>query len=244
MIQLNQASFSYNTNKPNEFELSNINLEIKENETYGILGLSGCGKSTLLKCIAGIYNITSGAIKINTDKVSMVFQQNALFDSMTVYENIFFPIYEFNQNNSTWDMNDSKKQIEHYLKLVGLHEHQNKNSSELSGGMRKRLGIIRSLILNPNVLLYDEPTAGLDPITAHKITELIKELNDKNNITSVVVSSDYYNTVKMSDRIGMIIPKDKKYTLFDLGKTNDLKNSTNEFLQQFISGRSIGPLTI
>ncbi len=236
MIHINHLSFSYNSNDQSSFQLKEINLNVKENENYGIIGLSGSGKSTLLKCIANIFEPQSGSISLQNQNISMVFQQNALFDSMTVYENLAFPLNEFKKTNSD-DI------IFHFLESVGLKEHINKTPSELSGGMRKRLGIIRSLIIEPKILLYDEPTAGLDPITSHKITTLIQELNLKNKITSIIVSSDFLNLQRMTDRMGILVPMNGSSTLLDLGESKNIYNIKNEYLNQFIKGLSTGPLT-
>ncbi len=239
MIHVQSLQFSFDPNRIEEFSLIDINLNVSKDSQYGILGLGGSGKSVFLKCIADIFKPQSGSVQLGDTRISMLFQQNALFDSMTVYENLFFPLNELFPH-----LKNKKDKVLEFLGHVGLQDEMDLYPSELSGGMKKRLGISRALIVEPAIVLYDEPTAGLDPVTAHSITEFIRDLNTKNTITSVIVSSDYLNIQKMCTEVGIMIPYKGGHTLRHLGKGADLSNCRDEFFQQFIQGIESGPLTV
>ena len=182
--------------------LKGIDLQINEGETLAIIGRSGCGKSVLLKHIVALLFPDKGDVKIegksilNLDEKSLykirtqfgfLFQGAALFDSMTVEENVGLPLVE---NDNSISKIDIDKAVAEKLELVGLPGIQKLKPAELSGGMRKRVGLARALIANPKYILYDEPTTGLDPIMSDSIDQLIKDLSDKLNVTSIVVTHD------------------------------------------------------
>ncbi len=234
----------------NKKVLDNVNLEIKDGETLVIIGQSGCGKSVLLKHIVGLMKPDSGSIEFNgeniTDmpekriyelrkKIGMVFQNAALFDSMTVYENISLALYE----HSGYDEEKISQIVSNQLKHVNLKNTEKMMPVELSGGMRKRVGIARALAMNPDLLLYDEPTTGLDPITSDVINELIIETNKKLKITSIVVTHDMTSAYKIGDRIAMLY----KGKIIATDSVEKIKNTTDPVIHQFINGLATGPIT-
>lgn len=193
--------------------LKNVNLELFENENLVILGKSGAGKSVLIKCMIGLIKPDSGYINIlgydvnNLTpkelnelriKVGFSFQLSALYDSMTVRENLEFPL---KRNLKIYDKKILNEKVMKALEDVGLAQSAEQLPSELSGGMKKRIGIARTLILNPEIMLYDEPTAGLDPITAGEINELILEVRDKYKTASIIITHDLSCARTTSDRI-------------------------------------------
>ncbi|MEK6646925.1 MAG: ABC transporter ATP-binding protein [Candidatus Firestonebacteria bacterium] len=228
----------------------NLNLKINDRETLAIIGGSGCGKSVLLKHIIGIMKPDAGKIYIDDEDISnvdearlaeirkhfgMVFQGAALFDSLTIGENVSFALAR--------NTNISKKEIDRIvhekLALVGLGNIENMKPAELSGGMRKRVGIARAIAMEPNILLYDEPTTGLDPITADVINNLIVDLHRKIGITSVVVTHDMVSAYKISDRIAMMYGGE----IVINGTPDEIKNTKNPVVKQFITGSAVGPIT-
>jgi len=212
MIEIKNLHKSFGGNKV----LRGIDLTINTGESIAIIGKSGCGKSILLKNIVGLIMPDEGEIFVDGLSVNnlskeklydirkrfgFLFQGAALFDSMTVFENVSLPLVE---NNYNFTEEEIKKLVEEKLSLVGLPGTENLKPSELSGGMKKRVGLARALITNPKYILYDEPTTGLDPVTSDSIDELIKELNTKMNVTSIVVTHDIFSVQKTAERIAMI----------------------------------------
>src|ERR1051326_3921649 len=223
--------------------LRDFNLELKENENVVVLGKSGSGKSVLIKCIIGLMQPDSGNINVFGEevtnlshdaldkmrvKVGFLFQSNALYDSMTVRENLEFPLRRHWFKVSKEEMN---KLVMDALANVGLAETVDMMPAELSGGIRKRIALARTLILKPKIILYDEPTTGLDPITGKEISTLMKELAQKYNTSSLVISHDM-NCVKIvANRIVMLI--DGK--CYANGTYSELENSTDEKVKQFFN---------
>lgn len=196
--------------------LRGINLIIDEGETNVIIGKSGSGKSVLLKHIVGLLFPDKGYVKVGGEiidkndqkklysirrKFGYLFQGAALFDSMTVGENIALPIIENEQNITNKEL---EYKIERMLELVELPNTQNLKPAELSGGMKKRVGLARALITEPEYILYDEPTTGLDPIMSDSIDEMIQNLADRLNVTSIVVTHDMFSVKNVADEIAMI----------------------------------------
>ncbi|MBI4549303.1 MAG: ABC transporter ATP-binding protein [Candidatus Omnitrophica bacterium] len=230
--------------------LQGVNLEIRKGETLVIIGRSGCGKSVLLKHIIGLLHPDSGKILINQVntlalrgealnqfrlKISMVFQGAALFDSLTVMENVGFLLYEHSELTRA----EISKRVREKLRMVGLHGVENLMPSELSGGMKKRVGIARALCSEPSILLYDEPTTGLDPIMADAINTLINRFHAKLDVTSIVVTHDMTSAYKIADRIAMLY--DGK--IIALGTPDDIRNTLDPVVKQFITGEAVGPIT-
>ena len=213
--------------------LENLNVEIKAKEAFGIIGPSGAGKSILLKMIAGILEPTSGEIELRSEKVSMLFQKNALFDSCTLLENLLLPLAETLQIEDEPAIERSMQM----LKAVGLDQSANLYPDEISGGMQKRLGIARALIIEPEVILYDEPTAGLDPITSRSIAELMISLHRKNQTTLVMVTNDLQRAYQVSDRIAYCA--DRKLTV--VGSPDELKKTQDPVLRRFIYSNALHP---
>jgi phospholipid/cholesterol/gamma-HCH transport system ATP-binding protein len=221
--------------------LHDINLEFNEGETFVIMGPSGCGKSTLLRLIMGLIRPTSGWVEIDdfstaalSDrdwhqvryKMGMVFQSAALFDSMTVFDNVAFGLRRRGEKEE-----NIRTRVMDTLSIVGLDAGvAGKMPSDLSGGMKKRTAIARAIATEPPILLYDEPTTGLDPIIANTINELIGELQQKLHITSIVVTHDIISALKVADRIGLLYQGD----LVEVRNRSDLKNAGHPLLQQFL----------
>lgn len=225
----------------NNHVLIDFNLELYEGENLVVLGKSGSGKSVLIKCIIGLLKVDSGNIivfeknisemkvealdKIRSE-VGFLFQSNALYDSMTVRENLEFPLRR-HWNSKT--PNDVNILIVEALEDVGLIHTIEMMPSELSGGMRKRIALARTLILKPKIILYDEPTTGLDPITAKEIIELIKKIQTKYNTASLIISHDI-NCVKMASNRVAILIDGKCYVV---GTFDELQKNSDPKIHQF-----------
>ena len=229
--------------------LNGISLEIAKGETFVIMGGSGCGKSTFLRHVIGALTPDSGKIFLlgrdlstqsddEMDKlrrrIGMCFQSSALFDSMTVGENISLGLKEHTKlDKSVIDIVVKMK-----LEMVGLRGFEDLMPSQLSGGMRKRVGLARAIAMDPEIIFYDEPTAGLDPIVAGVVDKLIIDLSKKLNITSVVVTHDMKSVFSIADRVAMLY----EGRVLEVGSPEAIRNSKNEMVQQFINGSPDGPI--
>lgn len=246
MIKITDAYKSFDKKKV----LNGVNLEIKKGESVVIIGRSGCGKSILLKLIIGIMKADKGQVLIDGKDISslnerdlnnfrrkfgMLFQGAALFDSLDVGENVSFGLNE--QKKYPKDFID--KIVAEKLKLVGLPGVEKLSPSELSGGMRKRVGLARAIAANPEIVLYDEPTTGLDPIMADAIDSLISDLNRSLNVTSVTVTHDMRSAYKIADRIAMLY--EGKFIFY--GTPDEIRGTNDPVIRQFITGSSKGPIT-
>lgn len=238
MIEVIDLYKSFGDNKV----LQGINLTIEEGETFAIIGRSGCGKSVLLKHIVGLLEPDSGTVKFEGQDLSQVsendmykirtkfgflFQGAALFDSMNVEENVGLSLIE---NDFGFSQKEIDEKVAEKLELVGLSNIQKVKPSELSGGMRKRVGLARALINEPKYILYDEPTTGLDPVMSDSIDELVKELSEKLNVTSIVVTHDMFSVKNVADRIAMI--HDGK--IYFNGTPEEILNSEDAVIKGFI----------
>lgn len=229
--------------------LNGMSLEIYRGETFVIMGGSGCGKSTFLRHLIGALKPDSGRIyllgkdiaKLNQDemdklkkRIGMCFQSAALFDSMTVGENVALALKE----HTKLDKNVIDIVVKMKLELVGLRGFEDLMPAQLSGGMRKRVGLARAIAMDPEIVFYDEPTAGLDPIVAGVIDKLILDLSKKLSITSVVVTHDMKSVFSIADRIAMLY----EGRVLEVGSAEEMKRSVNQSVQQFISGSPDGPI--
>ncbi|MGQ3684889.1 MAG: ABC transporter ATP-binding protein [Candidatus Loosdrechtia sp.] len=220
-----------------------INLSVQEGEIISLLGGSGSGKSVLLKEIIGLMKPDKGDITVmghnvtqmNEDSlielrehVGMLFQGAALFDSLTVFENIAYPLREHLRLTER----EIRKRVSEKLNLVGLAGIENKMPDELSGGMKKRVGLARAIATDPDIILYDEPTTGLDPITAQRINDLIIDLQKKLGITSIVVTHDLHCVKTVSNRIAMLYNGE----IVAIGTWNELVKTDIQIVKDFISG--------
>lgn len=246
MIQLDHLVKTFGSQEV----LKDVNLDIRRGETMVIIGQSGGGKSVILKHMIGLLQPDAGEVSIdgitissptffNTEtirkKMGMLFQMGALFDSMDTGENIAFAVREHNPNMSEKDIRDM---VNEKLELINLKpEFRSKMPSELSGGMKKRVALARAIALNPEVVLYDEPTTGLDPITADVINDLIIDMQKKIGVTSVVVTHDMVSAYKVADRIAMLY--DGK--IIACGTPDQIRKSTNPYVRQFITGKRTLP---
>lgn len=226
----------------NKKVMQGVNLTITKGETIAIIGRSGCGKSVLLKHIVGLLEPDSGYVKVEgktikdldkkalyeiRKKFGFLFQGAALFDSMTVEENVALPLVESGENLSPKEISSI---VSEKLELVGLSNTQKLKPAELSGGMKKRVGLARALATDPEYIFYDEPTTGLDPVMSDSIDELIKDLSDKLNVTSIVVTHDMFSVKKTSDRIAMMHDGVIHFT----GTQDDFMNSNDDVIINFI----------
>ena len=231
--------------------LRGIDLTVEKGESMVVIGGSGSGKSVLLKHIIGILRPDAGKVLIDgvdlaqlkerelyevRKKFGMLFQMSALFDSMTVWENVGFALH---RNKSMHDK-EIKARATEKLKLVGLSGVENLMPAELSGGMKKRVGLARAIAHEPEILLYDEPTTGLDPIMADAINELIIEMRNTLSVTSVAITHDMNSAYKIADRIAMLY----EGRIIDTGSPDEIKNTGNPIVRQFITGSAVGPIKI
>ncbi len=230
--------------------LKGIDIDIQDGETFVIIGQSGSGKSVFLKLLIGLLKPDRGKIFIQGKDITemnnrqlnklrtefgMVFQYAALFDSLNVFENVAFSLME----HTDLDDENIRQRVQECLKLVGLEGIEEKMPAELSGGMKKRVAIARAIALNPKIILYDEPTAGLDPVVASSINKLIKELKHKTRTTSVVVTHDMKSAYEVGDRIAMLY----QGKLIEIGTPQEIQSTSNSVVRQFINGESEGPIT-
>lgn len=231
--------------------LRRLDLQVEKGETLAVMGMSGVGKSTLLKCIGGLLRPSAGQVMINgTDiarmpekhldairrRIGMVFQYAALFDSLNVYENVSFGL----RRHARMAEGDIAEVVNAKLSMVGLPRTERLMPSELSGGMQKRVGLARALAMEPDILLYDEPTAGLDPITSATIAELIVKTRDNLGVTSVVVSHDVATIKRVANRIAML----HSGRIIAIGNAEEMENSDDPAVRQFMSGSTDGPIQI
>lgn len=237
MIEVKDLNLAFGSNKV----LRGFTIELKKGENIVVLGKSGSGKSVLIKCIIGLIKPDSGTIKVlgesipdllpeELDKIRMetgfLFQSNALYDSLTVRENLEFSLRRHGLNKTKQEIDDLVKEV---LTNVGLPQTENMMPAELSGGMKKRIALARTLILRPKIILYDEPTTGLDPITGREISRLMLSVREKYNTSSIIISHDI-NCVKIvADRIAMLIDG----VCYAIGTYDELKNSTDPKIQPF-----------
>lgn len=245
MIKIEDVHKSFRDNKV----LDGVNLGIEKGETIVIIGRSGCGKSVLLKHIIGLLRPDQGRILIDGEDIAsytnrklyklrqrfgMLFQASALFDSLTVEQNVGLGLRE----HKLLPENKISEKIREKLRMVGLSGVESLRPAQLSGGMKKRVGLARAIAMDPEFVLYDEPTTGLDPIMADAINDLIINLRNKLSITSIAVTHDIVSASKIADRIAMLY----QGNIIFVGTPEQVKNSDDPVVQQFITGSAEGPI--
>lgn len=231
--------------------LHGINIEVRRGESMVVIGGSGSGKTVLIKCIIGLMRPDQGEIHVDgleitsldekrmnevRKKFGMLFQGGALFDSMTVWENVGFGLRQQTRPSEE----EIRRVASEKLALVGLKNVEDLMPAELSGGMRKRVSLARAIAMEPEILLYDEPTTGIDPIMADAINDLIVQMKEKLNVTSIAITHDMKSAYKIADRIAMLY----QGKIIEVGTPGEIRNSSNPMVQQFIEGRSEGPIKI
>ena len=230
--------------------LDGVSLAVQKGETMSVIGGSGAGKSVTLKHIVGLMKPDRGCVKVdgvdvtNTNhgsmeaarrKIGFCFQGSALLNSLTVFENVALPLREHERPNE----DEIRRRVEEKLALVGLTDAGQKLPNEISGGMKKRVGLARAIIRNPAIILYDEPTAGLDPVMGSTINDLILDMQKKLGVTSVLVTHDMSSAFRVSTRIAMLL----KGKIVKVGTPAEFRASDDPLVKQFIYGESEGPLT-
>ena len=230
--------------------LRGVNLTVEKGESMTVIGGSGSGKSVLIKHIIGLLFPDKGQVKVAGQvmndlddhqlnelrkKFGMLFQMAALFDSLTVWENVGFGLKQHTKLSDR----EIRAVATEKLALVGLKNVEDKMPVDLSGGMRKRVGLARAIAMDAEIILYDEPTTGLDPITADSINDLIVDLKKKLGVTSVAITHDMQSAYKISDRIAMLY----KGEIQEIGTPDEIRNTTNPIVKQFITGSAVGPIT-
>ncbi len=242
MISIQNVTKCFGTQKV----LDGVSLEIPRGKITAIIGRSGEGKSVLLKHMIGLIKPDAGDVSVDgrnigsmTDsdllehrkKFGMLFQDAALFDSLSVFENVAFPLVEHTKKSEA----EISKRVTEVLSLVGLHDVEQKAPSELSGGMRKRVGLARAIALMPQIILYDEPTTGLDPIMTDSINQLISSTQKKlEDVTSVIISHDLEAAFRIADKVAML----HKGKILLEGNLEDFKKSKDPFVKQFLEGKA------
>lgn len=230
--------------------LRGLTLSVERGESVVIVGGSGTGKSVTLKHIIGLLKPDKGHVVVDGQdmccmsrlelndfrkRFGMSFQEGALFDSMSVFDNIAFPLRRHTKKTRS----EIRDRVQECLELVHLRDVEKKRPSQLSGGMRRRVGFARAISLEPAILLFDEPTTGLDPVISDVIAELIQEMDDTLHTTTITITHDMKVAFKIADRIAMLY--DGK--IIEQGSPEEFQQSPNAFVRQFIEGRAEGPLT-
>jgi len=229
--------------------LHDVSFDVKTGECFFIIGASGVGKSVLIKHLVGLLSPDSGEIWLDGEEISqydeeqmgpvrkkcaMVFQHSTLFDSMTCAENVALPLRKHKKMSAKDALGEARKRLE----LVQMAEFGDKYPPELGDGMRKRIAIARALTIDPEYVLFDEPTTSLDPVSARRVDKLIRELSDKLHVTSIVVSHDLSSIFTIADRIVMLY----KGHVRKIGTREEFRNSGDDIIDQFINGRATGPM--
>lgn len=218
--------------------LKDISFEVKDGETLAIVGFSGSGKSTILKIICGLLEADSGTIQTSNGDIAMVFQYSALFDSLNIFDNISFALQERKDLRKKYSQEDLKQIVEEKLKLVGLQGIENKFPSELSGGMQKRVSFARAIVTNPKTILYDEPTAGLDPISSTLIEDYIVRLKETTHASSIVVTHQMSTIMRTADQVLMLYDGKAVFQ----GTPQEMRNAGNDYTKQFVTSSLTGPM--
>lgn len=218
--------------------LKDISFEVNNGETLAIVGFSGSGKSTILKIICGLLEADSGTIQTSEGDIAMVFQYSALFDSLNIFDNISFALQERKDLRKKYSQEDLKKIVEEKLKLVGLQGIENKFPSELSGGMQKRVSFARAIVTNPKTILYDEPTAGLDPISSTLIEDYIVRLKETTHASSIVVTHQMSTIMRTADQVLMLYDGKAVFK----GTPQEMCNAGNDYTKQFVTSSLTGPM--
>jgi len=246
MIEINNLCKGFGSHQV----LRGVNLSVEKGESMTVIGGSGSGKSVLIKHVIGLLFPDRGEVKVDGEvlnnldeqglnevrkKFGMLFQGAALFDSLTVGENVGFGLKQHTKMSDK----EIREVATQKLALVGLKGVEDKMPSDLSGGMKKRVGLARAIAMDPQIILYDEPTTGLDPITADAINDLIVDLRKKLGVTSVAITHDMFSAYKISDRIAMLY----KGEIQEIGTPDEIRGTTNPIVKQFITGSAIGPIT-
>lgn len=247
MIQIIDLKKSFNSKKV----LDDTNLEIAKGRITVIIGRSGEGKSVLIKHIIGLLRPDSGEILLDGHDITkmterelnevrrrfgMLFQGAALFDSMTVGENVAFPLREHTEMPET----DLKKVVKEKLRKVGLKDIENMMPADLSGGMKKRVGLARAIAMDPEIVLFDEPTTGLDPVMSDNIATLILDTQRDLKTTYIVITHDIPLTYKIADKVAML----HEGKIVEQGDVDYMKSCPNPILRQFLEGRAEGPIKV
>ena len=217
--------------------LDNVSFNVYDNEILLIIGFSGVGKSTLLRIICGLEEPDSGEVNLKTDHVGMVFQGGALFDSLSVFDNVAFPLVTQRLKLTHTQI---KEKVSEKLKMVGLAGIESLRPDELSGGMKKRVSLARALVNDPKVILYDEPTSGLDPVVSNIVVDYISKLQKELNSTSILVTHNLSTIEHVKGRVLLLY--DSKF-VWD-GASEEFLKTDNPFVQQFRTGSSQGPMVV
>lgn len=230
--------------------LKKVSLQVHEGERIAVVGPSGSGKTVLLKTLSGLIQPQEGRLLVEGRdfhalsleeqqpilmKMGMLFQRNALFDSLKNDENVRFPLKE----SGAFSSEEIERRVDHFLAAVGISHAKDLYPDEISGGMQKRLGIARAMALDPEIVFYDDPTAGLDPITSRKIIDLILDLQREKGSTVVAVTNDMNRAFQLADRILFVFREE----VLDTGSPEQTRKHGDPRVQQFIHGRAEGPLT-
>jgi phospholipid/cholesterol/gamma-HCH transport system ATP-binding protein len=227
--------------------LDDFSLDVQKGEVHVLIGYSGTGKSVSLKHILGLMHPDSGSVEVLGNdwtklsdveardlriKFGMLFQSAALFDSLSVFENVAFPMREHRRD---WTESKIKDQVEELLRLVGLEEARDKMPVDISGGMKKRVGFARAIALNPEILLFDEPTTGLDPVTADLIDQLIGDLTKRIGATAFVISHDMHAALRIADRLSMLY----RGKIIESGSPKEFINTKNPHVVHFLTSAGV-----
>jgi len=239
VIEITELKKSFGTQEV----LKNINLKLFANENLVVLGKSGTGKSVLIKCIVSLLSSDSGTIKVFDEdvtnltgkdlselrkKIGFLFQSGALYDSMTVRQNLEFPLKRIKKDLDQKSINEKVMEV---LENVGLADAVDKMPSQLSGGMRKRISLARTIVADPIIMLYDEPTTGLDPVTSDEISSLILDVQKKYKTSSIIITHDIKCALKTANRIIML----SEGEVFKEGPPDDFKNSDDTLIKSFFN---------
>jgi len=229
--------------------LDGLDLRIERGETMVIIGRSGCGKSVTFKHMVGLIRADSGTVTVDgvevgsldkrgifelRKKFGVLFQSSALINWLSVFDNVALPLREHTPMRPA----EIRDVVMQKLSLFDLQDHADKMPADLSGGMRKRVGLARAIVLDPEIILYDEPTTGLDPVMASRINRLIIDVKHKLGVTSVVVTHDMVSAYTVADRIAMLY----QGKIIEVGSPDEIRNTSNPVVRQFIEGNTEGPM--